>query len=429
MKVLLITYYWPPAGGSGVQRWLYFAKYLSEMGLEMVIYTPENPEYALMDHNLVAEVPHDLKVIKTKILEPNQILAKIKGSKKQESAGFLNPNPGFLERQLQFIRANYFIPDARQLWVKPSIEFLTDYLVKNPVDVVISSGPPHSMHLIGLALKENMSLKWIADFRDPWLDIDYFHQLPLTKKSKKKHAALEREVAKKADLILVVGKSMKEYYAQFNKNTQVISNGFVFKNSTIDSQLDHSFSLTHVGLMNADRNPEMLWEVLGELLIEVEEFSKDLSINLIGKVDGQVKEQIKKNNLENLTAYVDYLPHDEVVKSQNSAQVLLLPVNRVPFARGIITGKVFEYLQSNRPILAIAPKDGDLAEIIEETQAGVVVDFHEKQKLKEEILSFYKKYKEQNLRIDSINIEQYNRRQIAIKLKDLLNKLNKLNTE
>ncbi|MGB5395041.1 MAG: glycosyltransferase [Lutimonas sp.] len=429
MKVLLITYYWPPAGGSGVQRWLYFAKYLSEMGLEMVIYTPENPEYALMDNNLVAEVPHDLKVIKTKILEPNQILAKIKGSKKQESAGFLNPNPGFLERQLQFIRANYFIPDARQLWVKPSIEFLTDYLVKNPVDVVISSGPPHSMHLIGLALKENMSLKWIADFRDPWLDIDYFHQLPLTKKSKKKHAALEREVAKKADLILVVGKSMKEYYAQFNKNTQVISNGFVFKNSTIDSQLDHSFSLTHVGLMNADRNPEMLWEVLGELLIEVEEFSKDLSINLIGKVDGQVKEQIKKNNLENLTTYVDYLPHDEVVKSQNSAQVLLLPVNRVPFARGIITGKVFEYLQSNRPILAIAPKDGDLAEIIEETQAGVVVDFHEKQKLKEEILSFYKKYKEQNLRIDSINIEQYNRRQIAIKLKDLLNKLNKLNTE
>lgn len=429
MKVLLITYYWPPAGGSGVQRWLYFAKYLSEMGLEMVIYTPENPEYALMDNNLVAEVPHDLKVIKTKILEPNQILAKIKGSKKQESAGFLNPNPGFLERQLQFIRANYFIPDARQLWVKPSIEFLTDYLVKNPVDVVISSGPPHSMHLIGLALKENMSLKWIADFRDPWLDIDYFHQLPLTKKSKKKHAALEREVAKKADLILVVGKSMKEYYAQFNKNTQVISNGFVFKNSTIDSQLDHSFSLTHVGLMNADRNPEMLWEVLGELLIEVEEFSKDLSINLIGKVDGQVKEQIKKNNLENLTTYVDYLPHDEVVKSQNSAQVLLLPVNRVPFARGIITGKVFEYLQSNRPILAIAPKDGDLAEIIEETQAGVVVDFHEKQKLKEEILSFYKKYKEQNLRVDSINIEQYNRRQIAIKLKDLLNKLNKLNTE
>ena len=429
MKVLLITYYWPPAGGSGVQRWLYFAKYLSEMGLEMVIYTPENPEYALMDNNLVAEVPHDLKVIKTKILEPNQILAKIKGSKKQESAGFLNPNPGFLERQLQFIRANYFIPDARQLWVKPSIEFLTDYLVKNPVDVVISSGPPHSMHLIGLALKENMSLKWIADFRDPWLDIDYFHQLPLTKKSKKKHAALEREVAKKADIILVVGKSMKEYYVQFNKNTQVISNGFVFKNSAIDSQLDHSFSLTHVGLMNADRNPEMLWEVLGELLIEVEEFSKDLSINLIGKVDGQVKEQIKKNNLENLTTYVDYLPHDEVVKSQNSAQVLLLPVNRVPFARGIITGKVFEYLQSNRPILAIAPKDGDLAEIIEETQAGVVVDFHEKQKLKEEILSFYKKYKEQNLRIDSINIEQYNRRQIAIKLKDLLNKLNKLNTE
>ena len=424
MRALLITYYWPPAGGSGVQRGLYFTKYLMEMGLEMVIYTPENPEYALVDQNLAAEVPNDLEVIKTKIIEPNQILAKIKGSKKQESAGFLNPNPGFLERQLQFIRANYFIPDARQLWVKPSIDFLTDYLVKNPVDVVISSGPPHSMHLIGLALKEKVGLKWIADFRDPWLDIDYFHQLPLTKKSKKKHAALEMEVAKKADLILVVGKSMKEYYAQFNKNTEVISNGFVFKNSNIDAQLDTSFSLTHVGLMNADRNPEMLWEVLGELLIEDEEFAKDLSINLIGKVDVRVKEQIKKNKLEKLTTYVDYLPHDEVIKSQNSAQVLLLPVNQVPFAKGIITGKVFEYLQSSRPILAIAPKGGDLAEIIDETQSGVVVDFHEKQKLREEILSFYTKYKEQNLRIESKNIEQYNRQKIAMKLNDLLKKIN-----
>jgi len=424
VRALLITYYWPPAGGSGVQRWLYFTKYLMEMGLEMVIYTPENPEYALVDQNLAAEVPNDLEVIKTKIIEPNQILAKIKGSKKQESAGFLNPNPGFLERQLQFIRANYFIPDARQLWVKPSIDFLTDYLVKNPVDVVISSGPPHSMHLIGLALKEKVGLKWIADFRDPWLDIDYFHQLPLTKKSKKKHAALEMEVAKKADLILVVGKSMKEYYAQFNKNTEVISNGFVFKNSNIDAQLDTSFSLTHVGLMNADRNPEMLWEVLGELLIEDEEFAKDLSINLIGKVDVRVKEQIKKNKLEKLTTYVDYLPHDEVIKSQNSAQVLLLPVNQVPFAKGIITGKVFEYLQSSRPILAIAPKGGDLAEIIDETQSAVVVDFHEKQKLREEILSFYTKYKEQNLRIESKNIEQYNRQKIAMKLNDLLKKIN-----
>ena len=424
MRALLITYYWPPAGGSGVQRWLYFTKYLMEMGLEMVIYTPENPEYALVDQNLAAEVPNDLEVIKTKIIEPNQILAKIKGSKKQESAGFLNPNPGFLERQLQFIRANYFIPYARHLCVKPSIDFLTDYLVKNPVDVVISSGPPHSMHLIGLALKEKVGLKWIADFRDPWLDIDYFHQLPLTKKSKKKHAALEMEVAKKADLILVVGKSMKEYYAQFNKNTEVISNGFVFKNSNIDAQLDTSFSLTHVGLMNADRNPEMLWEVLGELLIEDEEFAKDLSINLIGKVDVRVKEQIKKNKLEKLTTYVDYLPHDEVIKSQNSAQVLLLPVNQVPFAKGIITGKVFEYLQSSRPILAIAPKGGDLAEIIDETQSGVVVDFHEKQKLREEILSFYTKYKEQNLRIESRNIEQYNRQKIAMKLNDLLKKIN-----
>ncbi|MFD1315596.1 glycosyltransferase family 4 protein [Namhaeicola litoreus] len=424
MKVLLITYYWPPAGGSGVQRWLYFTKYLTEMGVDVVVYTPENPEYAIVDQNLVNEVPNNLEVIRTKIFEPNQILTYFNRSKKQESAGFLNPNPGFLERQLQYIRANFFIPDARKFWVKPSVDFLTDYLRNNHVDVVISSGPPHSMHLIGLALKEKLGVKWVADFRDPWLDIDYFHQLPLSKKSKRKHAELEKKVAEKADLLLVVGKSMKDYFKQFNDNSEVLSNGFAFKNMGKMSSLDTAFSLTHIGLMNADRNPEILWDVLADLIKADEEFSNDLSINLIGKVDSKVKDQIKKNNLEKQTNYVDYLPYDEVVKNQNSAQVLLLPINQVPFAKGIITGKVFEYLQSKRPILAIAPKEGDLAEIINETKSGVVIDFREKEKLKEVILSFYKSYKAKNLFVDSENIDQYDRKEIAKNLYALLNKIN-----
>jgi hypothetical protein len=176
--------------------------------------------------------------------------------------------------------------------------------------------------------------------------------------------------------------------------------------------------------MNADRNPEILWEVLSELLNEDEEFSNDLSIKLIGRVDSKVKERIKKHNLERYTLYVDYLPYDEVIKSQNSAQLLLLPINQVPFAKGIVTGKVFEYLQSKRPILAIAPKDGDLAEIIEVTKSGVVVDFQEKDKLKQVLLSLYKKYKDKELFVDSENIDQYDRKKIAKDLETLLKKTN-----
>jgi len=420
MKVLIITYYWPPAGGSGVQRWLKFVKYLPGFDVEPVIYTVQDPKYALIDKTLEKEIPKNIKILKQPIWEPNNLLSLFNKKQQKTSAGFLNPNPSFFEKQLQYIRANYFIPDARKYWVKPSVKFLSEYLKNNKVDVIITTGPPHSLHLIGMELKNKFPVKWISDFRDPWTDIDYFHQLPLTDKSKQKHKELEKKVLQSSDAVLVVGKTMKAKFEHYNKNIYVISNGYDGDLMREKPELDKKFSITHIGLMNADRNPKILWEVLSELIDENNEFAGDLEIKLIGKVAEEVKQNILACQLEGMTRYIDYIPHDDVMKYQRSTQVLLLAVNNVPSSKGIVTGKIFEYLQANRPVLAIAPIDGDLAEIIKKTNSGEVVGFDDKDKLKEVIEDYYKSYKKEKLQIDSKNIEQYHRKNLTKELADVI---------
>lgn len=424
MKALIVTYYWPPSGGSGVQRWLKFIKYLQDFDIEPVVYIPENAQYPIKDISLEKDIPKNIEILKQPIWEPNNVLSLFKKEGKQ-SAGFLNPNPSFFGSILQKIRANYFIPDARKFWVKPSVKFLKNYLSKNNIDVVITTGPPHSLHLIGLQLKKAIGVKWISDFRDPWTDIDYFHQLPLSKNAKAKHHQQEQEVLLNSDAVLVVGNTMKENYKKFSKNIHVITNGF---DSNIDevkeTVLDKKFSITHIGMMNADRNPLVLWKVLSNLCEENKEFEQDLEIKLIGKVAEKIDESIKKHQLENILK-INYLPHNEVKKHQQKSQVLLLAINNVPSAKGILTGKIFEYLQAKRPILAIGPENGDLAEILNLTKAGVVVDFENVGKLKATILKLYADYKKGMLIVNSKNIEQYHRKkitqQLAIIIKDVVN--------
>ncbi len=426
MKALIITYYWPPAGGSGVQRWLKFVKYLQDFDIEPVVYVPENAQYPIKDVSLEKDIPKNIEVLKQPIWEPNNILSLFKKNSKQ-SAGFLNPNPSFVGAILQKIRANYFIPDARKFWVKPSVKFLKNYLSKNNIDVVITTGPPHSLHLIGLQLKKEIGVKWISDFRDPWTDIDYFHQLPLSKKARSKHHQLEQEVLRSADAVLVVGKTMKENYKIFSDNIHVITNGFDSSlNEIKENLLDKKFSITHIGMMNSDRNPLVLWKVLSDLCRENKEFEHDLEIRLIGKVAAEIDELIEKYQLKNIVK-IDYLPHNEVKIHQQKSQVLLLAINNVPSAKGILTGKIFEYLQAKRPILAIGPEDGDLAEVLNLTKAGTIVDFEDKEKLKSTILKLYSAYKKGDLTIESSNIEQYHRKnlteQLSIVIKDLVNKV------
>ncbi|KAB1154680.1 glycosyltransferase family 4 protein [Tenacibaculum aiptasiae] len=425
MKVLIVTYYWVPAGGSGIQRWLKFVKYLRNFDIEPVIYTVDEANYPIIDSSLEKDVPDSIELLKKSIWEPNDVLAGFKKKSTKTSAGFLNPNPTFLGKIMQYIRANYFIPDARKFWIKPSVKYLKNYLKNNPIDVVITTGPPHSLHLIGLQLKKDLNIKWVADFRDPWTDIDYFHQLPLTEKAKKKHFELEKEVLKEADASLVIGKTMKENYKEYSKNIHVVTNGYDTEIDKVKGEeivLDKSFSITHIGLMNADRNPKILWEALSELSEEHLDFKNDLEIKLIGKIASEVESSLKNYKFQNVTK-ISYVPHQEVQQYQRKSQVLLLAVNKVPSAKGIITGKIFEYLQAKRPILAIGPEDGDLAEILNKTKSGTIVNFEAKEKIKEVVLSLYQKYKQNDLRISSLGIEKYHRKELTKQLSVILKQL------
>ena len=420
MKVLIITYYWVPAGGSGVQRWLKFVKYLRDFNIEPVVYTVDEAKYPILDESLANDIPQDIEVIKKSIWEPNNFLSIFKKKETKTSAGFLNPNPTFFGKILQYIRANYFIPDARKYWIKPSVKYLEKYLSENKIDVIITTGPPHSLHLIGLHLKKKTNVKWIADFRDPWTDIDYFHQLPLTKKAIKKHHQLEKEVLKNADASLVVGKKMKANYEVFSDKIHVVTNGYDSEEKTNNQTvLDSKFSITHIGLMNADRNPKTLWKALAELSEENTDFKNDLEIKLIGKLSDDVVADLKKYDFKNVTR-INYVPHKEVQQYQRASQVLLLAVNKVPSAKGIITGKIFEYLQAKRPILAVGPEDGDLAEILAKTNSGSIVDFNEKEQLKKTVSDLYKKYQQNSLTVSSVNIEQYHRKELTKKLSVIL---------
>lgn len=423
MKVLIVTYYWPPAGGSGVQRWLKFVKYLRDFDIEPVVYTVKDPSYALLDTDLEKEIPNGIEILKQPIWEPNNLVSLFGNKKKKTSAGFLNPNPSFFGKIAQYIRANYFIPDARKFWIQPSVKYLTNYIENNTIDVVITTGPPHSAHVIGLKLKERLSVKWIADFRDPWTAIDYFHQLPLTKKSLKKHHVLEERVLKKANKVLVVGNTMANSFKKITKNVEVITNGYDTFSTNHTTKLDTMFSLVHIGLMNSDRNHEIVWQALQEICRENADFKNDLKLKFVGAVADDVKSALQKYQLQDATEFINYVPHQEVLKYQQSAQVLLLPINNVPSAKGIITGKIFEYLKANRPILAIAPIDGDLNEIIENTESGVVVGFHDIEKLKQEILKLYANFKNNTLQVTSKNIEQYHRKELTKKLASVVNEL------
>lgn len=421
MKVLIITYYWPPAGGPGVQRWLKFVKYLRDFGIEPVVFTADNPYYPTLDATLSDDVPDGIEVIKCPIFEPNNIVAKFKKSEAQQSAGFLNPNPSFFAKLLIYIRANYFIPDARMFWVKPSVKKLKKYISENKIDLVITTGPPHSLHLIGMQLKEKLGVKWLADFRDPWTSIDYFHLLPLTKRARKRHFKLEEKVVRSADSVLMVSNHAKEKYEGFNSEINVITNGFDTEDKLEASNvLDKKFSITHIGSMNSERNPRNLWDALKELSNEVEGFADDLELKFIGKVDETIfKEEIDSRNFNHVTK-INYVPHIKAKQYQRESQVLLIVVNDYPSAKEMIPGKTFEYLQAGRPIIGIAPEDGDLAGILNETQAGITADFTNKNKIKTEVLRLYKLYKEGKLEVDIKNLDNFHRRNLTKRLSGII---------
>ena len=423
-KVLIISYYWPPSGGAGVQRWLKFAKYLPEFGWEPHVYTPENPEAPAQDESLLQDIPAEVVVVKQPIFEPYGFYKKFTGNKKSVNAGFLSENKDSrkkLTEQLSiWVRGNMFIPDARKFWIKPSIKFLKDYIQKEKIDIVISSGPPHSMHLIAMGLKKKLDIKWIADFRDPWTNIDFYKDLMLTKSADRKHHRLEREVLQTADEIISIGKTMATEFEEIRgRKVQVITNGFDADDFEMqDKESSDDFVIVHVGSINADRNHTIFWEGLKELCIENTGFADKLRLRFIGKLDYSVIESVENFGLKDKFEQIEYVPHNQVKDYLFAADLLYLPLNNTPNSKGILSGKFFEYLATAKPILGIGHPKGDAAEIMQETKAGAMIDFSEKDMLKQFILNEFSN-SNTPIKADMDLRNQYSRRSLTQKLIEL----------
>lgn len=426
-KVLIITYYWPPAGGPGVQRWLKFVKYLPDFGIQPVVYVPENPTYPIVDADLESEVSEKAIVLKHKILEPYAMASVFsKKNTKGISSGII-PNQKkqtFLQKVMLWIRGNLFIPDARVLWVKPSVKYLKQYLQQEGIDTIITSGPPHSLHLIGLQLKKELNVKWLADFRDPWTTIGYHSALKLSNYADKKHKALERKVLNSADTIIVTSKTTKaEFERLTSRPIEVITNGYDVEKITKEP-LDEKFTLAHIGSFLSDRNPRILWESLSELVAENASFAECFELKLIGKVSQEILDTIAQFGLQNHVRNLGYVSHLEAVKHQRKSQVLLLVEIDSEETKSIIPGKVFEYMVSERPIVAIGPKDSDFAELIISTNTGTFYTYNDKDRLKADLLSHFEKYQQKNLKVYPVGLQQYSRKNLTEKLVKIITQRN-----
>ncbi|OIQ23954.1 glycosyltransferase family 4 protein [Lacinutrix sp. MedPE-SW] len=422
-KVLIITYYWPPAGGPGVQRWLKFVKYLPEFGVEPIVYCPYNPIYPQVDESLLDEVPENITILKQPIREPYKLANFFSKQSKTISKGIIpeNEKQGLLQKAMLYIRGNFFIPDARKGWVKPSFKYLSTYISDFDIDTIITTGPPHSLHLIGLKLKEKYSdLNWIADFRDPWTTIGYHKQLKLTKASKKKHKILEKAVLNCANQILVTSNNTKkEFEAITNNPITVITNGY--DNENIESvPLDKAFTFSHIGSLLSKRNPENLWKIFKELINENEAFKKAFKLVLVGSVSDTILKSIAAYGLTNFLDNVGYVSHKESVKYQKKSQVLLLIEIDSIDTKAIIPGKLFEYMASQRPILAIGPKDTDVERILKSTNSGSYFNYNSDNDLKNEILKHFEAFKHNNLKVNAIGLEQYSRKNLTRELSKVI---------
>lgn len=427
-KVLIVTYYWPPGGGSGVQRWLKFSRYLPEFGWEPVIFTVDNPQYQLQDRSLAEETLPGIRVHRLKAFDPNDVYNKWFG----KSIG--KPNVGFTSQKkestafklVKWIRGNWFIPDSRIFWVRPAAKRIQELLKEETFDALITTGPPHSLHLIGKKVASSTGIRWIADFRDPWTEIYYFDEMKPSRRSREKHLRLEKLVLQSAHDVVVVGETMKKMFAAHTRQPiHVITNGYDhedYETATGKHEFEpRHFIISHIGVMSPTQNTHALWAALRELKEEIPGFKEKLILKLTGEVDHGILESVKDAGLGENLIHTTYQPHKKAIEAQIEADLLLLSINRVKNSEYLLTGKLFEYLGAERPILCIGPPEGDAAVIIRETAAGRTFHFDDVQGIKGYILSLFNEHQTSEIKPGKVEITRFSRKNLTQRLVDILN--------
>ncbi|MBR6346866.1 MAG: glycosyltransferase [Bacteroidales bacterium] len=434
-RVLIITYYWPPSGGSGVQRWVKFAKYLPQEGWQPVVYTPENPDLNTRDDSLAAEIPAGAEILRRPIIEPYGLYRRFLGISPRASFGrddkvtpISSGKKSFKERISLWVRGNLFVPDPKILWVRPSVRYLKKYLKENPVDVMVTTGPPQSMHLIGLEVHKATGIPWIADFRDPWTRHYAIKYLPLTKCSWRKLKKQEQAVLDNCSVVLTVTPLVqKDYQSQTSTPVAMITNGFDEEDYAAAPQTDGFFNVTQTGSLTSDGNPVVLWQELGRLSEENDAFRKSLRIRLSGVTDKEVIDAIITAGLEENLVNLGYCSHPDAIREQQRASVLVLPLRDAPEMKNILPGKVFEYLAARKPVLGFGQKDGAQAQILNETGAGVMAGWNDGETVRSFIDNNFKRWQKGGISVPEGDIGMYSRRALTSRLAALLDKVSKKN--
>lgn len=433
-RVLVITYYWPPAGGSGVQRWVKFSKYLPSFGWRPVIYTPSNPQMAVTDFSLEKEIPAEAEIIKRKIFEPYGIYRLFAGRRsgtdmkdfiEEDGESAINTGRRSLFKRLSlYIRANLFIPDPRVWWLRPSVRFLKKYLSEYPVDLVVTTGPPHSMHLIGRRLHRETGVPWVPDFRDPWTEMYFMAYLPLTGMASKKHARLEQGVLDEATAVLTVTPQMKaDFSARTKTPVAMITNGYDEEDFDVAAEPDGFFNIVHTGIFSGKGNPSVLWKTLGKMAADDPEFREKLRLRFVGQTEQEILDGIAAQGLASNVHYAGYREHSEAVREQLGASVLLLPMSDAPEIRFILKGKLFEYLASRRPILCISRPDGATAQMVTGCGAGAVCGWDDEDGMRAFLNGAWEDFKEGRTRETGSDIDKFSRRRLTGELAELFDAL------
>ena len=420
-KILIITYYWPPSGGAGVQRWLKFSKYLPEFGYQPIVLTVDEKlaSYAQTDYSLLQEVGPEIQVHKTKTFEPYNLYRKLSGKKEIPYGGFSNQKKvTFFEKLSRLIRGNLFLPDPRRGWNRYALKKALELIQAEGIEVVITSGPPHSTHLIGKRIKALTGTSWIADFRDPWTDIYYYKEPYHTRLATWFDKMTEKKILAGADKIITVseevGKLLLRKIPGSANKIAVIPNGYDETDFENVPQLSNPcFTIAYTGTIATNYRIDWFIEAIA-LLPEV--VKKELKIRFVGNVPDEILALFTLKNLGSMVEVLGYIPHERAVAEMVNASMLLMAIPDSPDNKGIVTGKFFEYLAAKRPILAIGPKGGDVDKMVIECKAGRLFSYEESDHMRLFILDIFGQVKNGTFQSQTTGAEKYTRRNLTKEL-------------
>ena len=410
-KLLIISYYWPPSGGSGVQRWLNFSNILIKKGWDITVFTAKNANYPIIDNGLNRIVDKSIKVFRIPILEPTSFFRK-NNSDNINSTNFIN-------KFFLWIRANLFFPDSRMFWIKKVTKHASDYIKQNNINCLVTTAPPFSTHIIGLKIKRSTNIKWISDFRDPWSDFFQFKLLPMTSYQRIKHSNFEKKCLSFSDAVITTSPSLTKRYSLINDNSYTITNGF---NSFKKNIKTDKFLVMYSGVMKSIQNPKNLWKILKEICIENKDFSNDLMVRFIGDFDNEIITNKDIRLIESKVKFEKYIEKSRLDIEMSKANVLILSSVNLKDVNNIIPGKLFYYFSFKRPIIAFSNLNSDISHIISKSNTGKVFDFLNQVDLKNHILELYSDYKSKKNSFNPKGIASYSYNNLSENIDVLLKK-------